>query len=147
MKKTVLLFTMLFASMLTLQAQRLMEQSLDVMPKNEAITKNVASNTDVQWGEWYDYKTGTLASSYTNIYSQMFGEMPTEVTIQRRDSGDGTQSQLLISKLFGDFDALFDYNPTDGTVTFYDIDTGLKFPGYEDYDDVLIQMNSQTFYP
>ncbi len=147
MKKTVLLFTMFFASMLTLQAQRLMEQSLDVMPKNEAITKNVASNTDVQWGEWYDYKTGTLASSSTYIYSQMFGEMPTEVTIQRRDSGDGTQSQLLISKLFGDFDALFDYNPTDGTVTFYDIDTRLKFPGYEDYDDVLIQMNSQTFYP
>lgn len=77
------------------------------------MSKVPARTADVVWGDWYEFSTGTLASSSAVMIEQFFGvTLPKKVSLMRRDAVDDEETaQLKLSGLLGDTDLIVDWNP------------------------------------
>ena len=84
---------------------------LATVAKANAPVKRVDENT--VWGEWYNFKEGTLSTENEAIYAYLFNlEFPRNVVLQRRDAvDDPSSSQLRFEGFFEDYDFIINYNP------------------------------------
>lgn len=105
-------------------------KELREVPAEVRMEKKNTRKVDAEWGEWYDYSSGTLDFGEPFITDDLFGEgsYPKTIKVQRRDAkGDPTASQIKFVGGLGDLDIVGDYDPETYSLTIENIDLGKKF--------------------
>jgi len=136
--------------------------ALAVQPKpalRPAPAENVVSpqsGVESEWGEWYDYISGSLSSSNWWTYCTFMGidyeQVPKRTTLQRRDDQNNpNHAQLRLKDFFGEgLDWTMDYDIDNSLLCWEELETGKYFPGYDDpaeYHTVFISNGRAQFYP
>lgn len=103
-----------------------------------------------QWGEWYTFKTGTLATpnGFYWYNSVMNINLPLQVKLLRRDAtDDASASQLRFEGFLDEYDIFFDWNTETGSVTWEPVElTGVENPD-EDIPATFEQIQPSDYNP
>ncbi len=152
MKKN-LLFSLLLAASLSAYAGQTQAEPSSVSAPGAVSPQ---SDTDAEWGEWYDYVSGKLTfgewDEWTYCSFMRISEPPARATFKRRDSKTTPEkSQLKLADFFGEgVDWVLDFDTEKNSLTWERFDTGRYFSDMSEaqgFKAVKVDGGSAMYYP